>query len=1189
MTPGDGGPWEVVYRATRRARSDARAGVALVAGAVVPAVLLAAWLIGERWPLGAAGPLLLVAGAVLAVAGLVLVLARRWVRPVTGEAVAAAAERGRGLPEGSLRAVIELGRGLPEGVSAGLFRHSERDIASRLAGATAAELAGDVGARARTRRTALLGVVAALAALTTAAGFTAPDRARAGWTPLLHPVAHLRGPELPPLVVHPGDTAVARGGVVRVAVEAPFRDRVTVEWQSAGDVPRTRTLDLADGQASEEIGPVDAVVRYRVRAPDGAVSETFRVRPVDPLLLAGFGMELEYPPHTGRGVERLAGELSRLAVPEGTVLRVTGRATRVLDRAVFRRADGGERTAVSTGDTFGLDWPLDRASTGRWELMIQDGAGAAASPLTLDLDVRPDAPPLVRIVVPGVDTLMAGSRMQTVVTDASDDYGMVAAELVYRRIGARGDRGPPVRAPLAIDAGAERALLRTVLDARDQPLGPGDGIEYYVAVRDNSPAGQVGVSRTYTLRLPSRTSLRDEARRETESLVQAVETATDQARALDRRTRELSRRAAARSRSSATGPGGAASPAMDHTWAAEVQSLAADHEDAQAALRAIEERLERLRQALAEAGLRDPELERRLDQLRDLHRQLAASDPAEGAEALRRAAEALDPQAVAAALEQLMDRQEELRRRLDESLGLLERAAIEQEMQTLAREAEEIAARQDALAAAIRHEVGGAAPAPDPPGEPGGDPDGDPGSDPARAGNPGGDPDGEPGGDSDGDSDGESEPSTDADAASRRAEQQEQLGAQTARLTDLLKALQQRLLQQGDPQAASQAGAAQQDGESASESMRQAAEQARDGKGEEAAASGEDAARSMTSAARALDEARAGMGEAGRRQVQEAVQQAAQDALRLAEREDALREQMEAAQGGGGSPGAQGGELQEMQSEQAAVRQGLQQLGQNLSDADRQTGLVDRATGQALARAMLAMDQVLERLQSGTSMPVRQAERAVDALNQLALALLDTDTRMAGSGGGPIEEALRRLAEMAGEQGALNAQGAAFAPLDVTAPVEAEQLRQLAEGQRGIARRIGDVSGLVGGREDVLGRLDQLAGEASAIARELEGGRLDAETRDRQERLFHRLLDAGRSLEREEYTDERAGEAASAVAGTTPEQLDPTLLDPTLRYPTPSAEQLRGLSPAYRRLILEYFDRLNRGEAQVPRAGEREP
>jgi hypothetical protein len=298
---------------------------------------------------------------------------------------------------------------------------------------------------------------------------------------------------------------------------------------------------------------------------------------------------------------------------------------------------------------------------------------------------------------------------------------------------------------------------------------------------------------------------------------------------------------------------------------------------------------------------------------------------------------------------------------------------------------------------------------------------------------------------------------------------------------------------------------------------------------------------------------------------------------------------MEAAQGGGGSPGAQGGELQEMQSEQAAVRQGLQQLGQNLTDADRQTGQIDRATGQALARAMLAMDRVLDGLQSGSPMPVRQAERAVDALNQLAMALLDTDTRMAGSAGGPIEEALRLLADMAGDQGALNAQGAAFAPIEVSAPVEAEQLRQLAESQRGIARRIGDVSGLVGGREDVLGRLDQLAGEASAIAQELEGGRLDAETRARQERLFHRLLDAGRSLEREEYSDERAGEAASAVTGATPEQLDPTLLDPTLRYPTPSAEQLRGLSPAYRRLILEYFDRLNRGEPQAPAGGEREP
>ena len=44
-----------------------------------------------------------------------------------------------------------------------------------------------------------------------------------------------------------------------------------------------------------------------------------------------------------------------------------------------------------------------------------------------------------------------------------------------------------------------------------------------------------------------------------------------------------------------------------------------------------------------------------------------------------------------------------------------------------------------------------------------------------------------------------------------------------------------------------------------------------------------------------------------------------------------------------------------------------------------------------------------------------------------------------------------------------------------------------------------------------------------------------------------------------------------------PRPLDAKLIQSAQRFPAPDPEQLRSLPPAYRRLILEYFDRLNRG------------
>ncbi len=77
----------------------------------------------------------------------------------------------------------------------------------------------------------------------------------------------------------------------------------------------------------------------------------------------------------------------------------------------------------------------------------------------------------------------------------------------------------------------------------------------------------------------------------------------------------------------------------------------------------------------------------------------------------------------------------------------------------------------------------------------------------------------------------------------------------------------------------------------------------------------------------------------------------------------------------------------------------------------------------------------------------------------------------------------------------------------------------------------------------------------------------------------HRLLDAGRSLEREEFSDEREAEQVSAfergeVAALSDAQMG------ALRYRLPDADQLQRLSPAVRQLVIQYFERINRGPSR---------
>jgi hypothetical protein len=83
------------------------------------------------------------------------------------------------------------------------------------------------------------------------------------------------------------------------------------------------------------------------------------------------------------------------------------------------------------------------------------------------------------------------------------------------------------------------------------------------------------------------------------------------------------------------------------------------------------------------------------------------------------------------------------------------------------------------------------------------------------------------------------------------------------------------------------------------------------------------------------------------------------------------------------------------------------------------------------------------------------------------------------------------------------------------------------------------------------------------------------EVLQRQERLFHRLLDAGRSLEREEFSEERESAQPGDFERTDVVPLSALQLG-LMQYELPDGEQMRTLTPAVRQLVLEYFERLNR-------------
>ncbi|MGE0161222.1 MAG: hypothetical protein AB7T31_17640 [Gemmatimonadales bacterium] len=412
-----------------------------------------------------------------------------------------------------------------------------------------------------------------------------------------------------------------------------------------------------------------------------------------------------------------------------------------------------------------------------------------------------------------------------------------------------------------------------------------------------------------------------------------------------------------------------------------------------------------------------------------------------------------------------------------------------------------------------------------------------------------------------------------ADDPELRAEQQAQLAERAEQLQAQMQELTERLAQLQEQNAAADVEQARQTAQQAQDQMREAERRADQGDDQGAAQQADQAAQQMQQAASQMQQAQAGMQQDAQQQTQAALQQSADDALSLARSQAGLAERMQ---------GANQDQLAQMRTEQASVLRGLQNLAQNLQSAT-QSGGADPAMSAQLGQAIQAVNGALQALDSRRSSPSaasQQAQQAIGDLNQLAMmAMASAEQAGSVSAGQSGQDIADQVGQLAQRQGDLVAQTGDLVPMKLGEQALRQQLEQLAERQSQVAQDI-ETTSREPGADDALGDLEQLAREADALAAELARGRMTPEVMQRQERLFHRLLDAGRSLEKEEFSEERESSQAGEFVRGDVVPLSALQLG-LMPYDLPDGEQLRNLTPAVRQLVLEYFERLNRAPAEV--------
>ncbi|HET6680641.1 MAG TPA: hypothetical protein VFG84_05530 [Gemmatimonadaceae bacterium] len=1099
-------------------------------------------------------------------------------------------EREQSLRAGALRGTLEVAG--QQGGGGTLAQMGAEQLAARLRPASPRGLAPRA-TRVATHRAliaAATGVAAVL--LLYSRSNAAPD----GWRAIANPVDAWRGTLLEPIALRNAPHAVLRGERLVLQVSAAGRRSITVSQRATGSAWHTSRHDVHEGVASVPVGPVDAALT--LFASDGrTTSDTASIAVAERPFLGDVSVRAEFPAYLDRRAEAVPlGEPVRL--PRGTVLGIAGQSSTEL-RSVTLAHEADSLSLATDGRRFAGRIAVQGNLRYTWSAVGATGP-IPDVPQPLNVEMVPDSAPRIEILSPAGDTIVSAADTVTLSILATDDHGLADVSLRVWRVRADG-RGEAERVlPVVAEATAQWAGAASVALPAFQ-LGAGDALHVVATASDASPWAQSGASEELVLQVPGLRSQREHVVAAADSAAQRAAAAAEAQKQLQQRTEEAARR---RDRTDAQGADGARSgesSPMSFESAETAQQLAKEQ-------RALAQRMEELREAardlekqFKQTGALDSALASRLQEAQKLLSDALTPELMAQLQKLEESARDLSQPQTRQALADLAAQQNRLREQLEKSVEMLKRAALEGAMQSMKQEATEIAKREHELAdslssartepqqqsakqesralnerskglaedlAALQErlrrenaEVGAQKMA-------------QARSDVresqeamqkvsgATASQP------------------RSQPTpSDSSQASRQNQSGQQQAGQQRQAGQQQKAGQQQTGQQnqagqqqkaGQQQAGrqNQAGQQQKSGQQQS-GQQQSGQQNQSGQqpanAQRDANAARDAAKSMEQAAEQLSQARAQQIDEWKKELTSELDQSVQEMLQLSREQESLEQQAR-----------QGAEKGELQPRQSALAQGAQQAGRRLNEAGRKSSLLSERTQGAVADAQRKVEQAAKELaQAKTSQQAAGAMRdASEALNQAAASLVrDRERAQSSESASGFPEMLKRMQELAQQQGSLNAQTQGLLPRagQSLSQQGREAARQIGERQREMAARLQET-----GENDRTGRTDDLAREAKQLAQALEAGSIDQNVIDRQQRLFRRMLDAGRTLEQEEREDQGKRES-TPWTGTevfTPSSTNASGKAAT-KFQPPTWNELRGLTPEERRLVLEYFKRIN--------------
>ncbi|MBI5267645.1 MAG: hypothetical protein HY851_10475, partial [candidate division Zixibacteria bacterium] len=914
-------------------------------------------------------------------------------------------------------------------------------------------------------------------------------------------------------------------------------DKATIHYRLVGGNWQTTTVEIGSlphatirfgdsVQFATTMRQINKSFDYYVEAGKLKTEEQ-KIDVVDRPRVNGISLSVFYPDYTGLKPTTLDEKTGSFSAVVGSRANIKVEANLSMQKAELVWDDSSRTPMSVQNKTAETAIQIDKSRS--YYIHLEDHLGESnPDPIQYYVTAVPDEYPSIDVLYPGFDANLTDDMAVPFKLHIADDYGFTSLMLKYVITSQGGKSKENVAVLHYSDRIKTEGDIEFNWDVGPLNLYPGDFVTYHFEIADNDRISGPKISRTrdYIARVPSVEELAAQMDQDSKQRISNTENIIKSGKDLTQRLRNAARKLEAQSKQNTP---------RDADWQQqkELEAIAQKNLEMTAKIDTLAQQMDKSLDKLKENSLLSREIMEKMQQIQKLFEEVATPEMKEAQQKLMDALKNMDPQKLKEAMDKFQMSQKEMMERLERTLALLKKIQLEQKMEAMIRKAEDLAKRQEAMNNKTDQSSDQALPK-------------------------------------------LSKPEDDL------RESLEQLKKEVADFEQIAK--EAKMSEQAEVQKFSDAVK----NSDAQQNMQNMSQALSDQKKQDAKNEGKQALSKLMQMLNQMQSQQNAMKQNGDNASKQAMRRALEDANYLSQAQESLMTQAAAID----PRSVVLHDMAQAQQDLAASCNGLKNTIAELGKkspfvAAELSALLNGATGQ-MENATSMFDQ-----KNGFSAMNNQRDAMV-SLNRAATRLMESlDQQSQCNKAGSCDKNMSQLESLCNKQNQLNQQTQKQCnnPQNPGPGEKAQETRngmeRLAGEQGTIRKSLEELEKEFGGSRQIMGRLSDIANEMRRIEEELSSGQAGQETVERQLKIYSRMLEASRSLQRKDFTEERKATSASTKTVFIPQGLPVELLNDR----TPIEDRLREFlgkdyPPQYEEQIKAYFRALLKTESPAqPPAG----